>query len=157
MRRWDANEAPHSLNALGLCNCQQCAQSSRHCPACAERLAKWAAPAVAPVAVEVILVDDRDAPRCQRPRCTGSLSRRQSLYCSKACGNAARQARHRDRDLIQLSGTDVDLIAACLEAPKEFRRAVNRAWRRAERPIDLGSGVTCDPQVLEVFREAARR
>ena len=155
MRRWD--EAPHSLNALGLCNCQQCAQSSRHCPACAERLAKWAAPAVAPVAVEVILVDDRDAPRCQRADCDNVLTGRQTMFCSKTCGGAVRQQHFRDRDLIQLSATDVDLVAATLQSPRDFRRAVNRAWKNAERPIDLGSGVTVDPEVLQTFRESARR
>jgi hypothetical protein len=147
----------HFLNRVGLCPCMQCTDLAQHCKACMERAARWASEA-APVrpSVSFALVDS-DLPRCRKPGCTGILSGRQSLYCSQACGNAVRQARHRDRDLIQLSGTDVDLIAACLEAPKEFRRAVNRAWRLAERPIDLGSGVTCDPQVLEVFREAARR
>jgi hypothetical protein len=59
--------------------------------------------------------------------------------------------------LLALSATDVDLISQTLGAPKEFRRAVARAWRNSTRAIDLGPGVTVDPQVLEVFREAARR
>ena len=154
-RLWDADTVPHSLNASGLCNCQQCAQSSRHCAACTERLAKWAAPVVAPV-VHIQLVDS-DKPRCSKPGCQGILSGRQSLFCSKACGNAARQARHRDRDLARLSATDVDLIAACLEAPKEFRREVRRACKNSLRPIYLGEGVWADPEVLGCWREAARR
>jgi hypothetical protein len=79
------------------------------------------------------------------------------MFCSKKHGNAARQARHRDRDLVRLTATDVDLVAACLDSPKEFRREVRRAWRNRSRAIDLGAGVSVDPEVLEVFREAARR
>jgi hypothetical protein len=147
----------HFLNRFGLCSCSQCADLAEHCGACKERAQRWVSEA-APVrpSISFVLVD-RDGPRCQKPGCTNLLTGRQEMFCSKKHGNAARQARHRDRDLVRLSGTDIDLISACLEAPKEFRREVNRAWRLAERPIDLGSGVTCDPQVLEVFREAARR
>jgi hypothetical protein len=147
----------HFLNRFGLCSCSQCADLARHCGACKQRAARWASEA-APVrpSISFALVDS-DAPTCRRPGCSNLLSGRQLLFCSKTCGGAVRQQHFRDRDLIQLSATDVDLIAACLEAPAAFRREVRRAWRNAERPIDLGSGVSIDPEVLEVFREAARR
>jgi hypothetical protein len=148
----------HFLNRFGLCSCTQCADLAGHCGECMKRAARWASEVsiwVAPV-VRLSLVDS-DAPNCRRPGCTNLLSGRQSMFCSKTCGGAVRQRNFRDRDLIKLSATDVDLIAACLEAPKEFRREVRRAWRNAERPIDLGSGVSIDPEVLEVFRESARR
>ena len=153
-RLWDADTVPHDLNVSGLCNCRRCARQSRHCVSCAERLAQWAAPVVAPV-VHIQLVDS-DKPRCSKPGCQGILSGRQSLFCSKACGNAARQARHRDRDLVRLTATDIDLISACLEAPAAFRRKVRRAWKNSTRAIDLGSGVSVDPEVLEIFSEARR-
>ena len=79
------------------------------------------------------------------------------MFCSKTCGGAVRQQHFRDRDLINLPRTDVDLIAACLEAPKEFRREVRRAWKNSLRPIYLGEGVWADPEVLGCWREAARR
>lgn len=148
----------HDLNAGGLCSCAICEQqAASHCVECRERAAQWAAPAVAPVAVEVILVDDRDAPRCQRADCDNVLTGRQTMFCSKAHGGAVRQQHFRDRDLIQLSATDVDLVAATLQSPKEFRGAVIRAWKNSLRPIYLGEGVWADPEVLEVFEEARRR
>jgi hypothetical protein len=122
-----------------------------------ERAARWASEVkiwVAPV--QIVLVDS-DRPRCQRPGCDNVLTGRQLKWCRPEHGGAVRQQNFRDRDLIQLSATDIDLIAQTLEAPKEFRRAVNRAWRNGSRPIDLGSGVTVDPEVFGVFEEARRR
>jgi hypothetical protein len=145
----------HFLDRFGLCSCAQCHDLAQHCGACKERAARWASEVkiwVAPVQVTLV-----DSDHCQKPGCTNTLTGRQTKFCSVEHGGASRQQRFRDRDLIQLSATDVDLVAACLEAPKEFRRAVNRAWRNKSRAIDLGSGVTVDPEVLKVFREAARR
>jgi hypothetical protein len=157
-RLWDATTAPrHGLNRFGLCDCAICSQlSAKCCEACIERAARWTTVPDPPPVVRLELID-RDSPTCRKPGCENVLTGRQTMFCSKTCGGAVRQARFRDRDLLALSATDVDLISQTLGAPKEFRRAVTRAWRNSERALDLGSGVTCDPQVLEVFREAARR
>jgi hypothetical protein len=147
----------HFLNRFGLCSCSQCADLARHCGACKQRAARWASEA-APVrpSISFALVDS-DAPICRRPGCSNLLSGRQSMFCSKTCGGAERQARFRERDLVALSATDVDLISQTLGAPKEFRRAVARAWRNSTRAIDLGSGVSVDREVLKIFSEARRR
>jgi hypothetical protein len=130
---------------------------AQHCDACAERATRWAAEG-APVRprISIVLVDS-DVPKCQRPGCENVLSGRQAKFCSKTCGGTVRQARFRERDLIQFSATDVDLISQTLEAPKEFRREVRRAWKNSLRPIYLGEGVWADPEVLGCWREAARR
>jgi hypothetical protein len=158
-RLWDANTDPgHTLNRSGLCACERCAELPAECCAsCKERAARWASEA-APVrpSIHIALVD-RDAPRCERVGCENVLYGRQSKFCCVEHGGAERQARFRDRDLIQFSATDVDLISQTLDSPREFRAAVKRGWRNSERAIYLGEGVWADPAVQEVFREAARR